>query len=256
MRPLIWASGVTTTPYRRDDLLPRTLRSLAAAGFASPRLFVDGDKDGISWEQQFGLEVTTRYPTIRALGNWELGLRELFIRNPTAQMFAMFQDDLVMAKNVRAYLDQTQQSLPIKRGYLNLITYSLPEPRGGNEEVIDRKPPGWYTGKALRGSTNGFQVGVGAVALVFTLEAAQVILESRHTVKKPLADGMRGWKAIDGGVVNAMNCEGWHEYVHSPSLVQHIGRVSTVGNDDLSRLCRAKTFPGESFDALSLLGRK
>jgi hypothetical protein len=37
-----WAYGITTVPSRLTTLLPRTITSLAAAGFDKPHLFVDG----------------------------------------------------------------------------------------------------------------------------------------------------------------------------------------------------------------------
>jgi hypothetical protein len=96
-----WAYGVTTVPSRRNDLLPETLCSLCEAGFDAPRLFVDGDNDPKGWEREFGLETTCRYPTIRTHGNWILALSELFIREPHAERYALFQDDLITYRNLR-----------------------------------------------------------------------------------------------------------------------------------------------------------
>ena len=112
-----WAYGVTTVPRRRDDLLPRTLASLRAAGWDSPRLFVDGDDDTVSWSREFGLPVTARKPLVRVTGNWLLGMVELYVRDPHADRYAIFQDDVVFCRNARAYLD----SVPApERGYMNL----------------------------------------------------------------------------------------------------------------------------------------
>jgi hypothetical protein len=57
-------------------------------------------------------------------------------------------------------------------------------------------------------------------------------------------------------IVTAMKRAGWKEYVHNPSLLQHTGDGQTtlgnhIGND---RWPGADSFPGEEFDALSLLG--
>jgi hypothetical protein len=51
---------------------------------------------------------------------------------------------------------------------------------------------------------------------------------------------------------------GFTEYVHAPSLVQHTGEVSSMGNpwDDTPGAKRypfAQTFPGKDFDPLTLL---
>jgi len=92
-----WAVGVTTVPSRLDVLLPQTLHSLKRAGFPEPRLFVDGVKE-LEW---CGLEVTCRFPAVGAYPNWFLALHELVVRDPSAHYYAMFQDDLVCAGNLR-----------------------------------------------------------------------------------------------------------------------------------------------------------
>lgn len=223
-----WAYGVTTVPGRRDDLLPRTLESLKRAGFDKPRLFVDGDRDPQSWEREFGLEVTTRWPKTKTVGNWILSLWELHIRNPWAIRYAIFQDDFVTVRNLKTYLEHW---LP-PHGYQNL--YSFPS----NESLA--KGRGWHVSN---------QRGLGAVALVFSQSAARLLLSHDHMMRKP-GDPMMGDRKLDGAVVDSFRQSGWKEWVHYPSLVQHTGQVSSMGNNphELS-----KSFPGEDFDALTLL---
>ncbi len=223
-----WACGVTTVPSRKLELLPRTLTSLAAAGFDKPHLFVDGASDGYG-------EATYRMPVIRAYGNWILGLAELYIRNPTADRYAMFQDDFVMCKGVRKYLEQWYP----ERGYLNLYTFPSNE----------RKQGGWYE-SALLNSDPKWQTGRGAVALVFNRKAVQILLTHQHMVDKPddvkvtRGGWLVAWRKIDGAVVTAMNKAGWREYVHMPSLTQHVGARSTVANLPHKS---ATSFPGEEY---------
>lgn len=238
-----WACGVTTVPERRACLLPGTLQSLAAAGFDRPRLFVDGARPQLDpWvRDKPDLEVTHRWPLIRTFGNWALGLAELYVREPGADRFAMFQDDLVAVRNLRAYLERCPYP---ERGYLNLYTFP-------SNQAIAPAGGGWYEG-ALLASGSGdlrFQTGRGAVALVFSREAVVTLLCSQHMIERP-QDAQNGWKRLDGGVVTAMNKAGWREYVHSPSLVQHTGLVSSMRNRPHKQ---AESFPGEQFDALSLL---
>lgn len=232
-KPLKWSYGVTTVPQRRQKLLPETLLSLDAAGFTAPHLFVDGEKDSRSWEQEFGLNVTCRYPNLRTYGNWILSLAELFIRNPTADRFAIFQDDFVTVKNLRSYLERTPYP---ERGYLNL--YTFPQ----NQELAPKDRVGFYPSN---------QLGLGAVALVFNRDAVILLLSSKYMAERPL-DARRGWKSVDGGVVSALKKVGYTEYVHNPSLVQHVGLVSSMRN---RRHRQAVSFPGEHFDALTLLSQ-
>lgn len=230
-----WAYGVTTVPQRRATLLTRTLESLKAAGFDRPRLFVDGEADPGSYSR-FGLEVTTRYPTIRAFGNWFLSLLELYLRNPTADRFAVFQDDLVTYRNLRRYLDWCPYPGELDtqpKGYLNLYTFP-------HNQALSQGKKGWYFSD---------QMGKGAVALVFNREATRLLLASQYMVDRP-QDPNRGWRAVDGGIVEAMKLVNWKEYVHNPSLVQHTGAVSTFNK---TQHAPAPSFRGEDFNAEELI---
>lgn len=233
-----WAYGVTTTPFRRKDLLPQTLASLYKAGFNIPRLFVDGsDGDARSWAKEFSLNTTIRdFPEVKAYGNWVLALWELYLREPTAERFAIFQDDFVTYPNLRAYLEQCP--FP-EKGYWNLYTFPhnqslCPVGSNGQQKI------GWYTSN---------QAGRGAVGLVFNRDGVLELLSSRHMAERPM-DPQRGWKVIDGGVVESMRKAGYTEWVHNPSLQQHMGEVSSMGNRPHAA---AISFRGENFNALELL---
>lgn len=233
-----WSYGVTTVPSRRRTLFPRTLASLAAGGFYEPWVFSDGPLDvpsGVAgWTQRSG--------PAKVFGNWVLALWELYVRNPVADRYAVFQDDIVVYRNLRQYLEAVPY--PAK-GYLNLYT----EPR--NEATA--KAPGWQPSA---------QNGYGALALVFTRHAVINLLASDHMVMKPIpadptqlasqATGVlyRGEHAVDGGIVTSFMQRGWKEYVHNPSLVQHTGLESSFRP---AHFPQSTTFRGENFDALTLL---
>lgn len=225
-----WAYGVTTIPSRANNLLPRTLASLAGGGFPKPRLFIDGAGDTDLY-RPLGLETTTHYPNLRIFGNWILSLWELYIRNPAVHRYAIFQDDFVTYRNLRGYLERCKYP---ERGYWNLYTFPV------NQKQIPQNRMGWHLSN---------QRGKGAVALVFSLEAVIALLSQPHIVGRP-RNLVRGWRAVDGGVVTALRKAGWREYVHNPSLVQHTGAVSSVQNKSHPL---APSFRGEGFDAMKLL---
>lgn len=240
MSRIKWAYGVTTVPERASDLLPRTLSSLRAAGFDNPRLFVDGTDDPLAYYTLAG-EVTVRQPKIRTFGNWALALGELVIRTPNADRYAIFQDDFVTYKNLRRYLDYC--SFP-EKGYWNLYTFP------SNQELAPDTPPVWYEARGLNSTSptpdgKQFQTGRGAVALVFDRQGTIDLLTHQHFVTKP-TEAAEPWKRVDGCVVTAMNKAGYREFVHSPSLVQHTGKHSSMGNPPH---LLAVTFLGEDFDA-------
>ncbi len=108
-----WAYGVTVAP-RRIPTLGRTLESLLQAGFPEPHLFVDGDADFPS-----DYSVTRRDPKIGAWPNWILAAHELYQREPLATAYAIFQDDILLAKQVRQFLERIEWP---GDGYFNLYT--------------------------------------------------------------------------------------------------------------------------------------
>lgn len=246
---ILWAYGVTTVPRRRAVLLPQTLRSLATGGFPSPVLFVDGiDHAGaLDYEQEFKLPVVNRWPVIKTFGNWILALAELYIRNPTADRYAIFQDDFVTSIGLREYLDSCQfpdgsAAAGGIRGYWNLYTFDenlrlVPRDQTQNRNMR----VGWFV------ST---QRGLGAVGLVFDREGVWDLLsEKGHITTRPAHAGHRSWTNIDGGIVDAMKKRGYKELVHYPSLLQHKGIVTTMRSH---RHSEARTFKGETFDLRTL----
>jgi hypothetical protein len=216
-----------------NDTLPRTIKSLAAAGFDEPRLFIDG------WygEPQFmGLPVTTRDTPIRLVGNWMAGMWELYTREPKANRFAMFQDDVIAVGNLRSYLEQVPYP---EDGYLNLYTFL--------ENTKRDHKQGWG---------QSHQRGMGALGLVFDRDALQSLMQAGHMARKPLeANNPRSWKALDGGIVDSLKHFKIREYIHLPSLLQHIGtETSTLGNSPGGKPYQGvKSFPGESQNALEYL---
>lgn len=199
--------GVTAVEQRKVDLLPRTLGSLKAAGFDQPRLFVDGSKDGFD---SFDLPVTYRYPKVRTHGNWILSIYELYIRDPDADLYAIFQDDIEACADLRAYLETCKYP---ERGYWNLFTQT-------ENQSLAKDKTGWFLSN---------QMGRGALGLVFSRSVLKELLSARHMVDRP-EDPKRGHQAVDGGIVTALKKAGVAEWCHSPSLLQHHGEVSSMGN--------------------------
>lgn len=252
MSTLSWAYGVMTVPKRKDTLLPRTLESLSNAGFEQPRLFVDGDEDVREWRLSFPTisHFTFRSPVIRVYGNWVLAAAELYIRQPHADLYAIFQDDFLASRNLRTYLERCEYP---ERGYWNLYTFPV------NERLCQPGHVGWYPSN---------QMGKGAVGLVFNRETLLTLLTHQHMVDRPM-DLDRGWRSVDGGIVTALKKAGWMEYVHSPSLIQHLGLDSTM--DKRRKVIHSEvhvptykwatstlstTFRGVDFDLLSLLDNR
>jgi len=241
-----WVYGITTVPSRLNTTLPITLETLKNAGFDKPRLFIDGVSSPEEY-QRLNLETTCRYPAVRTAGNWYLSLAELYYRNPTADLFALFQDDIVICKNARQYLE----TLPYGRRsndhvYWNL--HSFP----ANEEIWQEgsNPQNGVRPKDhVSGYYDSNQLGKGALALVFDRPAVVKVLGSEYLAIRP-QDLNKGHQGIDGAIVTALNNVGYKEQVHYPCLVQHIGKISTMGHGSYPL---STSFVGESFDAMRLV---
>lgn len=232
-----WACGVTTIPERwASGLLHNTLRSLTAGGFDRPQVFVDGLIESRSFIAFSLLKDTSFHnPKVGAFGNWALGLWELYLRNPKADRYAMFQDDLVCYRRLREYLDVCAYP---ERGYWNLLTFR------DNERLV-AEGTGWHESVDMPNAEG--QTGRGAVALVFDRQAVTALLGQPSIV----AHAQLSRRGIDGAVVEAMNAAGYREYVHSPSLVQHVGEQSTLSSK--VHTARAGSFRGQEYDAMELL---
>lgn len=248
IRTRSWAYGITGIPQRMSSLLIRTIRSLAAAGFDRPRLFIDGaspQHEEMLRGHKLGLDITFREQALNAYGNWVMALAELYIREPAMERYAIFQDDIACCRNLRAYLDRVKY-LP---GYWNLYCSADGHGKGHQSN--------FQLANGRRGFIESNQQGKGALALVFDREAVTTLLGHRHIVLRPQAASDRRFRALDGAVVSALSDmhsgpKGWREYVHAPSLIQHTGMDSTLGNAH-GKL--SPNFVGEDFDALELLPR-
>lgn len=248
-----WAYGITTVAERLTTYLPTTLQALEAGGFPEPHLFVDGlaSENGCILDAWPALSHTVRKGRVGVHGNWILSFYELFLRNHDADRYVVFQDDIICARNLRGYLEAVAYPDGLDGdppGYLNLLTFP------SNQLLAPKDECGG--GRGAVGFYPSNQLGKGAVALVFNRAAAVTLLSARTMVERSLdrTDALgsrRGTVNVDGGIVTAMNAAGYREYVHNPSLVQHVGFRTTIpGHEGMPQ---AISFRGVNFDALTLL---
>jgi hypothetical protein len=233
-----WAVGLTTVPSRVERTLRRSIDSLWEAGWKDPRVFLDGTSPFLPpWLTT--KPMTVRSPGMNGFANWVMGLEELVFRFPDYDRYLMVQDDVLYCKGLREYLEQTPW---IPGTYLNLILYP--------DNDIGKPHPGyvgWYPCN---------RNGQGAQALVFDVAAVETLLTHpvfyRRRLDRNLDNRGREMRTrnIDGGVSKAFEKMGYREYVHSPSLVDHIvEEPSVIGNLTQPKI---SAFPGEDFDCRTL----
>jgi hypothetical protein len=220
------------------------MKSLANGGFPAKdiTLFVDGCKDSQSYEREFKCGVVSRSTPVHSThtegrgpaGNWILSMHELYLREPYADRFIMFQDDLLCYKNLRTYLEISTKG--VKGHYWNLYTH--PPPR--QSAPPDKSRHGWFESN---------QMGRGAVGLMFDRQGVMQLLSCYRFTERSL-DLHRGHRNVDGGILETMKKANFKELVHHPSLTQHIGTVSSFGNKPQAQ---ALHWMGEDHDACKFI---
>jgi len=235
-----WAYGVTTVPQRINTTFPRTIQSLKWAGFNRPTVFVDANRWAADYSR-FNLTTVYRSHKVNAFGNWYLAMLELWIRFPRYDRYAIFQDDILLYKNLRQYLDSYAMYY---NHYWNLYTFKQ------NEQLRDKEitRPHWYKSN---------QRGRGATALVFHRESLAALLSSPVFLAKPMCD-KNPHKSIDGAIVNSFLSgkeQQYFEMVHHPTLTWHIGHSTAIGNPQHTKE-EPEHWQGEDFDASTMIATK
>ncbi len=205
-----WGVGMTTAP-RRESTLECSLQSLSGAGWDHFCLFVDGDVEvpaGLS-----GQITTRRNPSVGAWPNFYLSLLELLMRFPFAEAFLMVQDDVLFPAH------------PGLRSYLERVFWP-----GDKPGLVSLFCPSEYTHVA-----NGWHryEGAwfwGAQAFVFSRDAAQKFAASDFIVGHRWSTRTQGLANIDWLIGEWADRNDVPVYYPTPSLVQHIGRTSSIWN--------------------------
>lgn len=223
-----WAIAVTTSP-RRQPTLNACLERLDSCGWQQPLLSIDGDVDvPVNFQE---LPVTQRTNPIGAWPNYYLTLSELVMQSPHADAYMVVQDDSIFANcgQLKSYLEELLW--PVADNGSNddsaNIDNSTLDP--SSEKCLvslyccaddTRETDGWFLYDG--------QWKFGALAMVFSPAAAQQFLRDERVTGHRLLGGkhsMAGIDAVIGDWAFRNQVPVWHS---SPSLVQHIGNVSTI----------------------------
>jgi len=204
-RTMDWAVGVLTAPRKRQTLAS-TLHGLKQAGFADVQLFAE---PGAEIPTEFRhLPVTRQGRSLGVFGNTVTALSALYLSQPSAEAFALFQDDISVAGGLREWCDR--ELWPSGQGLVSLFTI-----REQSEQN-----PGWHV--ARRGMYRTF----GALGFVFRRD---VLLEflSDHRVWLHRQTRRHG---SDAAIGEWATRTGRGISYHSPSLLQHRGETSAAGH--------------------------
>ena len=223
-----WAVGVTVAP-RQNPTFEQCYESFLRAGF-KPHIFKEPDVHIDPRFFKYG--VTARSQRLGAWKNWLTSLFELRKRKPNADVYAIFQDDVILCKNIKRYLECELWPSPFT-AFVSVFT------------------PNHYKG---RSTWNPIDQGLNlwmAQTFFFSPYAVDSIL--RH----PSVVNWGGDKNIDSKIGEWAQQIGMYPYYHTPSLGQHIGHDSTIWNgaNEVPALGdrSASDFVGINFDAMQLL---
>lgn len=228
-----WSVGITTVPERVYTTLPGTIESLMNAGFSSQvAVCISSGTSSLELtlptrgKWAFFTNVHSRLGG--AIGNWLLTAWELYLDDPHADRYAIFQDDIICSRGLREYLEATTTHTD---GYWNCCTY----PDNLKDFAANNPPEGWTPAHS--------PLGLGAQGLVFTNEGIRALLKSPYFVD--LVHQTPDRTGIDGIVKSVMGWAGFTEYVHYPSLIAHVNSPSTLGHNPQPE---SAGFRGPNFD--------
>ncbi len=204
-RTMVWAVGVLTAPRKRKTL-EATLHDLRRAGFADIQLFAEPDAEIPAGFQH--LPVTRQGRALGVFGNTMTALSALYLSQPHAEAFALFQDDISVADGLRAWCDR--ELWPSGQGLVSLFTM----------KEQSETTPGWHV--AQRGMFRTF----GAQGFVFRRDVLLAFL-SDHRVWSHRLSRRHG---SDAAIGEWATRTGRGIAYHTPSLLQHRGETSAAGH--------------------------
>ena len=199
-----WAVGVTTAP-RKEETFAASMRSILAAGF-EPHIFAEPDSP---IPDEFShLPLTQHRSKLGCWPNYYMALQEMLTRDPHADAYAIFQDDIILASQTKEFLERAlwpTENLGVVSIYCSL--------------AYAQEKPGWYTLD---------QKWVwGACAFIWPRHQLVHFL-SNNAIHWRLTGRAQGVRNIDIVVGNWAKEHSRPVWYCSPSLVQHIGNTSTL----------------------------
>ena len=234
-----WTVGVITAPREQGYYLDQTLRSLRNAGWEDVTVFAE---PGSVIPEDFEGHVVERRKQYGDWTNWASGLYELFLSEPDSDYFFMAEDDALMCRGAKNYLERT---IPLLGDFGSLSIYT----------------PGKYSRNRKRRGFFNCCEGIETWSTVTVIMSHKSVWRffsdsdvQRHRfedifnvhkewwLKTPHASYGAGYTSIIDTIGNTVKdavIGKWGKklnlpiYYHTPALAEHIGYYSTL-TDDIS----------------------
>lgn len=218
-----FAVGITAAP-RPTPTVHQCVQSVIAAGF-EPTVFAEPHTPTAA----LSCRVVSRPRRLGCFHNYLQTLEDLLASDPEAQAIVVFQDDVIVSKDLRPFLEHDLWPSD-KCGAVSLYSPDFYGYEHG-------RPPGFFRqpGKFL----------MGACGMVYPRHVAQALTtrhrEWRGAAKGVITDPVKK-KAVDTWIGHAVKGENLHVYYPNPSLCQHIAETSSIGHGGNSQLRKGKTY--------------
>ncbi len=241
-----WTVGIITAPRTNENYLARTVESIKRAGwsditiFAEPSSFIVDNCRIIQRSKQYG-----------DWTNWATALYELLLSEPDTDYFFMAEDDVIVSKHSKEYLEYALPCLE-NFGSASLYTPSICHRKnfqGFHDESKGHKT--WSTVTVIMSRDK--------VISFFSDPDVQ-----RHRFEDIFGLGENYWCCSKTDPKNSIKdavLGHWAKknnlpiYYHTPSLAEHIGDSSTLTNQisSIENGRRSFDFIGEDTDLLNWL---
>ncbi len=192
-----WATAITTAP-RSEYYLPETIASLSAAGWDKPTIFAEPDSP-----VPMGCQVVDAETKQGSWPNFLRALGTMIEWRPNADWYAVFQDDILIAENCRAWLEP---QLP-PDGIVSLYC---------SGKTSEGRQPGWFQIEQGIAARRAY----GALAVLFPAVLAKMLVTER-----PGRGSLTKTDIHIGRFCDKHEISYWY---HTPSLVRHVGHVSAI----------------------------
>ena len=223
-----WSVGITTC-QREHNTVSQLLHSLHDNGWNDITVYAEPNAEVSSYR------VVRRDKNYGCWTNWICGLYDMYAMDIEADAYVMFEDDVLLCRNLRPYLERLVPALA-NFGALSLYTPS-------------------HQAKKTQGlfciHDEGYRGGFiwGTQAIVFSSASLPRFLASKNVMEHRRTQTGATNKNRDSAIGMWAKQNGERVFYHTPSLVQHLRGPSSVGHDHHE----ASDFVGEDFDATSLL---
>ena len=233
-----WTVGITTAPRAKHEYLSKTVLALKKSGWDNIVVFAEPGSP-VSYEYC----VVHRRKNYGDWTNWATGFYELLLSEPDTDYFFMLEDDCLVCSGLKKYLELT---IPMLGDFATVSPY-CPRIYQSHITGYHNKCVGWKTVSTVatimtRAAAIHFfadsDVQRHRFQHIFPVEAEAinwgVQVDPRNSVKDAVI-GLWAYKNL------------LPMFYHSPSLVQHIGEISTLGDIPMNEDREACDFVGEDY---------